>query len=451
MMTNSKTMPYSVEAEESLLGNIMLYEEAMQKCEEAGLVASDFYLEKHRQIYTIMDSMYQKKEKIDPASLATRLKDFEIFEKLGGYEYVMHLTSSTISRANTDEYIRIIKNKAYARRVIAAGEKIAEEGYDGSLDIEELLDHAEKEILDVTRSRTVSDFRKAGDVFDETVNKIAKIQEQGSTITGVRSLFSDLDRMTTGFQRGDLIILAARPSVGKTAFALNVAMNAATVSGGAIAIFSLEMPDEQLAIRMLAIKSRVEIQKLRTGRLNDNDWSVINEGVQELKRQKIFIDDTPGIKISDIFAKCRKLKNDLGLSLVVIDYIQLILSSGKSESRQQEVSEISRRLKALARELDVPVIALSQLSRAVENRNDKRPMLSDLRESGSIEQDADLVMFLYRDEYYHQKNNEQGEAARVEVELNLAKHRNGPTGKVILAFEKALNLFYSAENNRGMQ
>ena len=202
-----KIMPFSLEAEESLLGNIMLYDEAMQESEEAGLVASDFYLEKHRQIYTVMDSMFQKKEKIDTASLSTKLKDFEIFDKLGGYEYIMHLTASTISRANTTDYIRIIKNKSFARKIINAGQKIAEEGYDGSLEVEDLLDSAEKQILDVTRSRTVSDFKKAGDIFAEAVNKIEKIQEQGSNITGVRSLFSDLDKMTTGFQRGDLIIL----------------------------------------------------------------------------------------------------------------------------------------------------------------------------------------------------------------------------------------------------
>lgn len=443
-------MPYSPEAEESLLGNIMLYEDAMQESDEAGLVASDFYLDKHRQIYNIMDNMYQKKEKIDVTSLSSKLKDFEIFEKIGGFEYLLHLTSSTISRNNTKEYIDIIKNKSIARKIIEAGQRIADDGYNGSVAVDELVDNAEKYILDVTRSRTVSDFRKAGDVFGETIDKIEKIQERGSTITGVRSLFSALDNMTTGFQRGDLIILAARPSVGKTAFALNVALNAASVSSDAVAIFSLEMPSEQLATRMLAIKSEVQIQKLRTGKLDDNEWSLIHESVQELKRQKLYIDDTPGIKINDIFAKCRKLKNDHGLSLVIIDYMQLILSSGRIESRQQEVSEISRRLKALARELDVPVIALSQLSRAVEQRNDKRPMLSDLRESGSIEQDADLVMFLYRDEYY-QKEEEKSAEKRVEVELSLAKHRNGPTGKVILAFEKEINRFYSVENSRGIE
>lgn len=441
-------MPYSLDAEESLLGNIIMYDGTMQEALEAGLLASDFYLEKHRQIFTVMDSMFQKKEKIDTASLSTKLKDFELFDKLGGFEFIMHLAGCTVSRVNTADYINIIKNKSFARKIIEAGKKIADEGYDGRITIEELLDNAEKEILDVTRSRTVSDFKKASDVFQDTVNTIEKIQEQGSTITGVRTLFSDLDNMTSGFQRGDLIILAARPSVGKTAFALNIGMNAASVSSGAVVIFSLEMPCEQLATRMLAIKSKVEISKLRAGKLDDGEWSAVNESVQELKRQKIFFDDSSSIKLSDIFAKCRKLKNDYGLGLIIIDYIQLIQATGKSESRQQEVSEISRRLKALARELEVPVVALSQLSRSVEKREDKRPMLSDLRESGSIEQDADLVMFLYRDEYYNKKEDDSVKESRVEVEVDLAKHRNGPTGKVILAFEKAINCFYSAERSR---
>ena len=287
----------------------------------------------------------------------------------------------------------------------------------------------------------MSDFKKSSEVFDATLEKIQRIYDQGDTITGIKSMYSDLDRMTTGFQRGDLIILAARPSVGKTAFALNISLNAASVSSGAVAIFSLEMPADQLASRMLSAKSRVAGQKLRTGKLDNNDWSKVNEAVSELRRQKIYIDDTPGIKVSDIFAKCRTLKNDAGLSLIIIDYIQLIQGSGKNESRQQEVSEISRRLKALARELDVPVIALSQLSRGVEKREDKRPMLSDLRESGAIEQDADLVMFLYRDEYYNRKDEEE-RAATEEVELNLAKHRNGPTGLVKLMFEREINAFY---------
>ena len=438
---NDRTMPYSLEAEESLLGNIMLYDEAMRQTVEAGILSEDFYFDNHRKIYNIMYSMYEKKESIDTVSLSTKLKDFEYYDKVGGADFILRLAGSTISNANTKDYIRIIKNKSYARKVIEAANKIADEGYDGKLEIEDLLDEAENRILGITRSRAMSDFKKSSEVFDATLEKIQRIYDQGDTITGIKSMYSDLDRMTTGFQRGDLIILAARPSVGKTAFALNISLNAASVSSGAVAIFSLEMPADQLASRMLSAKSRVAGQKLRTGKLDNNDWSKVNEAVSELRRQKIYIDDTPGIKVSDIFAKCRTLKNDAGLSLIIIDYIQLIQGSGKNESRQQEVSEISRRLKALARELDVPVIALSQLSRGVKIREDKRPMLSDLRESGAIEQDADLVMFLYRDEYYNRKDEEE-RAATEEVELNLAKHRNGPTGLVKLMFEREINAFY---------
>lgn len=439
-----RPMPYSLEAEESLLGNIMIYPDAMRQAVEAGLFGEDFYFDKHRKIFAIMYTMYEKKENIDTISLRSRLKDYDYFDKVGGTDFILHLTSITVSNANTKDYIRIIKNKAYARRVIEAANKIADEGYDGSIEVDELLDGAERMILDITRSRAMSDFKKGSDVFDGALEKIQKIHDQGDAITGIRSLYNDLDRMTTGFQKGDLIILAARPSVGKTAFALNITLNASSIASGAIAIFSLEMPAEQLATRMLSAKSRVAGQKLRTGKLDNNDWSKVNEAVSELRRQKIYIDDTPGIKVGDIFAKCRTLKNESGLALVVIDYIQLIQGTGKVESRQQEVSEISRRLKALARELDVPVIALSQLSRSVEKREDKRPMLSDLRESGSIEQDADLVMFLYRDEYYNRK--EENKNPTEEVELSLAKHRNGPTGLVKLMFEREINAFYGIKS-----
>ena len=444
---SERTMPYSLEAEESLLGNILLYEEAIRQAAEAGLLANDFYYDKHRKIYTIMYNMYEKKELIDPVSLSTKLKDFEYFEKVGGMDFILHLTSMTISNANTKEYIRIIKNKSYARRIIETAQKIMDDGYNGTFGVEELLDDAEQRILEITRSRAMSDFKKSSEVFDATLEKIQKISEQGDTVTGIRSLYSDLDRMTAGFQKGDLIILAARPSVGKTAFALNLALNAASVASGAIAIFSLEMPAEQLATRMLSAKSRVSGQKLRTGKLENEEWSKINESVSELRRQKYFIDDTPGIKIGEMFAKCRTLKNENGLAMIIIDYIQLIQGNGNSESRQQEVSEISRRLKALARELEVPVIALSQLSRSVEKREDKRPMLSDLRESGSIEQDADLVMFLYRDEYYKRKDEEEKQPTE-EVELSLAKHRNGPTGMVKLVFEREINAFYGLQNQQ---
>ena len=440
-----KNIPYSIEAEESLLGNILLYKDAMQETMEAGITSEDFYIEKHKRIFSIMANMYNNKENIDTVSLSAKLKDFDYFDKVGGLEYLMKLTDATISNVNTKEYIRIIKNKSLSRKIIKAGEEIATEGYDGSGSIDELLDSAEKKILEITRSRTDADFKEGSVVFDEAIKRIEAIEAAGSAITGVRSRFSALDNMTAGFQRGDLILVAARPSMGKSALALNIAINSAMVSQGACAIFSLEMPAEQMAMRMFSATAKVDGQKLRKGQLNDSDWSKINEAAQELKHQKFFIDDTPGIKVSDMYAKCRKLKNDHGLYLVIVDYIQLIQATGKSESRQQEVSEISRRLKAMARELDVPVIALSQLSRSVEQRQDKRPMLSDLRESGALEQDADVVLFIYREEYYNRE--EENSSQREDVEIIVAKHRNGPTGKFTLAFEKGYNAFYSISNS----
>ena len=443
-MTN-KVMPFSIEAEESLLGNIMLYDDAMRECVDSGIRESDFYLEKHRSIYKLMDSMYSNKEKIDTVSLSTKLKDYGLYDKIGGLEYLMQLADSTISANNTKEYIKIVKNKSLARNIIKTGEEISNDAFNGENNIDELLKNAEDKILNVTRSRVDNNFISGNELFETTLKHVEEIQESGVQ-TGIRSLYPDLDRLTNGFQKGDLVILAARPSMGKTAFALNLAVNSASVSNGAIAIFSLEMPAEQVAIRILADKAKVEIQKIRTGNLTDADWSKLNEASQELRRQNFYIDDTPGISVAQIKANARKLVQDHGISLVVIDYIQLIGSpKGNVESRQQEVSQISRELKAMARELSVPVIALSQLSRGVESRQDKRPMLSDLRESGALEQDADLVMFLYRDAYYNREAN--AAQTREDVELILAKHRNGPTGNIKLAFEKEINAFYGIKNN----
>ncbi len=377
--------------------------------------------------------------------MGNKLRDYNYLDTIGGLDYLLSLTDSTIDRTNTKEYIRIIKNKSLARRIIKAGEEIASDGYDGQASIDTVLENAEKKILDITRSRTDSEFKPGSEVFEAAVKKIEAIEKAGSTITGVKTRFSQLDSMTAGLQKSDMIILAARPSMGKSALALNIALNSAMVSSGACAIFSLEMPCEQLANRMLSAKAKVDGQKIRKGQLNEAEWIKIKEAEQELKRQKIFFDDTPGIKISDMNAKCRKLKEDYGLYLIIIDYIQLIQSNTKSESRQQEVSDISRKIKAMARELDVPIIALSQLSRSVESRNDKRPMLSDLRESGAIEQDADMVMFIYREDYY--KKDEERNEKREDVELIVAKHRNGPIGTVKLAFEKDINAFYSISNS----
>ena len=441
---SNRSMPYSIEAEESLLGNIMLYPDAMRQCVDAGVTADDFYLDKHRQIYNLMHSMYENKEKVDTVSLSSRLKDFGVYDKIGGLEYLMQLANATISANNTGEYISIIRNKSLARKVIKVGEEISNDAYDSSVSVDEMLENVERKVTEVTRSKTSADFKTGEEIFGATIKHIQAIQEAGTAITGVKTKFRDLDSKTAGFQKGDLIIVAARPSMGKTALALNLAMNSAEITPGAVAIFSLEMPAEQVATRILAANSGVEIQKLRTGQLNDEDWSKVNEATQRLKQMNFFIDDTPGIKVSEMYAKARKLAQDEGLYMIVVDYIQLIQATGKSDSRQQEVSEISRRLKAMARELNVPLIALSQLSRSVEARQDKRPMLSDLRESGALEQDADLVLFLYRDAYYNRDENDNSN--REDVELLIAKHRNGPTGKVLLAFQKEINAFYGIAN-----
>lgn len=441
---SNKIMPYSIEAEESLLGNIMLYKDAIRETIDAGITAEDFYDRNHQTIFKLMASMYENRESIDTVSLSQKLKDFNEYDKVGGINYLMQLANATISATNTKEYINIIKNKSLARKVIKVGEEISKDAFDSSISVDEMLENVEKKVTDVTRSKTDAEFYEGKKLFDDTLNHVHQIQDSGSRITGIRTVYQQLDDKTAGFQRGDLIILAARPSMGKTALALNFAINSAAVNPGAIAIFSLEMPAEHIAMRILAAKARVEISKIRTGRLNDKEWSSLNEASLQLRGQNFYIDDTPGIRVSDMYAKCRKLARDEGLFMVVVDYIQLIQTTGKSESRQQEVSEISRRLKAMARELNVPVIALSQLSRSVEQRENKRPMLSDLRESGAIEQDADLVMFLYREDYYKQEEDRQNESET--VELIIAKHRNGPTGKLKFAFEKSVNGFYGVSN-----
>ena len=436
---------YSLEAEEALLGNIILFNDSLRECIDSDLVSEDFYLEKNRIVYQIMCYMYESNEKVDSVSLSTKLRDFNQLDKVGGMEYILRLSESTIYNRNVKEYINIIKNKSVARKLIKVGEEISNDAVDTTRNINDLLDEVERKVIDVTRSNLSNDFVSGEQAFDELIKHIETIQENKSEVTGVRTLYSALDKMTAGLQKGDLIIVAARPSMGKTTFALNLALNSASVNQGSVAIFSVEMPREQVAMRLLSSKSKVEYQKIRRGTLNNEEWSRINEATQVLKKQNFFIDDTPGIKVTDMLAKARKLAKEEGLYLIIVDYIQLLQSSTSSENRQQEVSDISRRLKALARELNVPVIAVSQLHRGVESRQDKRPMLSDLRESGALEQDADLVMFLYRDDYYKREEGVKNE--REDVELIIAKHRNGPTGKITLAFEKEIFAFYGIKND----
>jgi replicative DNA helicase len=442
-MTIKRQLPSSLEAEQALLSSMMVYPSAVSTVIELGLRAEDFYAEAHRRLFQIMMSMQDEGKPIDSVSLISRCNDLKVLSAVGGVNMIMELADTSVSGANTKYYVELIQNKAYLRNLIAASQQITEEGFNSESDIDEVMDRAEKQILNVTRTRRTSEFRDAKEVVSHVLENIQKMSEQHSNITGIASGYRRLDRITNGFQKGDLILLAARPSMGKTAFALNVALNASQISDKAVALFSLEMPAEQLITRMLSVKSRINGSELRTGQFKSNQqWNALNEAAADLKTTKIYIDDSPSIRVAEIFSKCRKLQSEHPLGLIVIDYIQLISGSGKSSSdnRQQEVSEISRALKALARELEVPVLALSQLSRMVEQRAGNKPQLSDLRESGSLEQDADIVLFLYRESYY--KREEEEKATEV-TEILISKHRNGATGSINLAFERSINAFYN--------
>ncbi len=442
----ARELPHSMEAEQSILGALMVYPSLMQIAIDQDLHAEEFYVEAHQRIFRCMLELQSSGQNVDITTLITRLNDTSQLAMVGGADYVIKLSDSAVSSANGVFYIDIIKERYHLRRLIETAEQIAEEGFDSSASLDDVLDHAEKEILEVTRSRRASEFQTSKEVVNKVIKELVALRESDNHITGIRTGYQDLDRMTNGFQRGDLIILAARPAMGKTALALNLGMYTALRNPGAVAFFSLEMPAESLMKRLLSAKSQVEGNKLRGGNISDEELNRLNEAGNELGAAKIFIDDSASIKVSQIFSKCRKLMSEHGLSLIVIDYLQLISGSGKGggDNRQQEVSEISRNLKILAKEMNCPVIALSQLSRSVEQRNDKTPMLSDLRESGAIEQDADIVMFLYREEYY-KKVSEQEEKSDVNevVDLNLAKHRNGSVGHISLVFNKSISAFYN--------
>ena len=442
----ARVLPSAVEAEASLLGTMMVYPNAARIAVEEGLQEDDFFLDSNRRIFQCARNLYNTGHPIDLTTIAVRLQDMEMLDKVGGISYLTELSEAAVTSANTKSYVSLIKDKAIMRKMIETASAVAEEGYEGQEDVSAYLDKAEKEVLNVSRSRRTGEFRDPDTLMNDVLDNIQKMSDAKTDITGMKTGFFDLDHTLHGLQRGDLIIIAARPSMGKTAVALNLAMNvAAYQTDGSVAIFSLEMAAEQLAMRLLSARSRIEGDKLKTGRLTNDDWNRVNEAAAELKGTGIYIDDTPGIKVPEIFSKCRRLQTEHGLNLILIDYIQLITSSGhRGENRQQEVSEISRNLKALARELKVPVIALSQLSRSVEQRENKRPMLSDLRESGAIEQDADVVMMLFRESYYDEKIKEEAEKAGNErLEINIAKHRNGATRKIYLAFEGPTNALYN--------
>ncbi len=432
--------PHNREAEQSVIGAIFLDPQSLITASEI-LLADDFYHNAHKQIFETMLRLSDQGKAIDVVTVTEELSAKKEIEDVGGLSYLLELANAVPTAANVAHYAKIVEEKALLRRLIRVATKIVEDGYTREDEVEALLGEAEKKMMEVANRKNAGDFKHVKDVLVETFDNIEQLQSQKGDVTGIPTGFRDLDNITAGFQRNDLIIVAARPSVGKTAFALNVAQSVAVQARENVAIFSLEMGAEQLVMRMLCAEGNIDAQVLRTGALTTEDWGKLTMAMGSLSNSGIFIDDTPGVRINEIRAKCRRLAQENGLGMILIDYLQLIQGSGKpGENRQQEVSEISRSLKGLARELKVPVIALSQLSRGVEQRQDKRPMMSDLRESGSIEQDADIVAFLYRDVYYDKESESKNM-----IEIIIAKQRNGPTGTVTLAFKKEFNKFINVD------
>ena len=434
--TIDRVPPHNHEAEQSVIGAIFLEPQALITVAEI-VNPEDFYRIAHQKIFDTMINLSDHGKAIDVVTVTEELSAKKELEDVGGLSYLAEIANAVPTAANVVHYARIVEEKALLRRLIRVATTIVEDGFTREDEVEELLAEAEKKMMEVSSRKNAGDFTHIKDVLVKTYDNIELLHTRKGDVTGVPTGFRDLDKITAGFQRNDLIIVAARPSVGKTAFALNVAQNVATKTDENVAIFSLEMGAEQLVMRMLCAEGNIDAQVLRTGALQTEDWRKLTMAMGSLSNAGIFIDDTPGIRVNDIRAKCRRLKQEYGLGMIMIDYLQLIQGPGRSgENRQQEVSDISRSLKGLARELEVPVIALSQLSRGVEQRQDKRPMMSDLRESGSIEQDADIVSFLYREDYYDKETEDQNM-----IEIIIAKQRNGPTGTVKLAFVKEYNKF----------
>ena len=437
---DKRNIPYSLEAEQSVIGSAFLSKYALQKiCDE--LTRDDFYLDAHMKIYDVLEELNNEGVPVDITIVTDRLEKNKTLSSIGNIEYLLEIINSVPSASNVDYYINIVHEKALLRRLISVSNDIATESMLENGNVNDILDGAEMKILNVVKTRRSSEFHKIQDVIFKAQSDLEKLAEQKGEITGLPTGFYEIDKVTSGLHENELIIIAARPAMGKTAFALNIATNIAKTTKKAVALFNLEMNAEQLVMRMFSSLGQIEGSKLRTGKLDNNDWKRLSEGISQIADTNIFIDDTPGITIGDIRSKCRRLAASKdGLGIVIIDYLQLISGGSKyAGNRQQEVSEISRSLKIMAKELGVPVIALAQLSRAVEGRDDKRPIMSDLRESGSIEQDADIVSFLYRDDYY---NKEARMDNNISIsELIIAKHRNGPTTTIELLFKKNTSTF----------
>lgn len=427
-MENLRVPPHNIDAEQSVLGAMLLDRNAIAEVTEI-LNGSEFYRESHNQLFNAIVELYDRDEPVDMVTLVDFLRSKGLLESVGGVSYMSNLVNSVPTTANVKYYAKIVAEKNILRRMILSSSDIIEKCYAEQDNVQDVLSQAEKNIFDISQNKSHKDFERLNSIIVRSFDEFEKLYKNKGEITGLTSGFTDLDRRTSGFQKSDFVLIAARPSMGKTAFMLNIAMAPALMMNKSIAIFSLEMSKEQLVNRMICSEAYVDAQKLRVGDIDDDDWVKLAKAAGPLSNANIYIDDTPGISLSELRSKCRRLKIEKGLDMILIDYLQLMTAGRNIDNRQQEVSEISRSLKGLAKEMNAPVIALSQLSRAPEARADHRPILSDLRESGSIEQDADVVIFLYRDEYYN-KDTEKKNIA----EVIIAKQRNGPTGVIELAW-----------------
>lgn len=443
-----RKIPESIEAEKAVLGSAFLSKAALQKmCDE--LSAEYFYNEANAKIFETLQELNNEGSPIDITIVTNRLSDKKILSQVGNVEYLSDIIDSVPSASNVDYYINIVKEKMVGRKIIETATEIANDAYASEDSIYDVLDNAEMKMLRIGNMRKTTEFQSIQDVAYREQANLEKLAEQGSEITGLATGFTDFDKLTAGLQPNQFVIIAARPAMGKTAFMLNLATNAAMHSNKSVAVFNLEMSAEQLTNRVLQSLGQINGSKMRTGRLEHNDWRRLNEAISKLSGVNLYIDDTPGITVGEIRSKCRRLSNsDKGLGLVVIDYLQLITGPAKTAgNRQQEVSEISRSLKMMALELGVPVVAAAQLSRAVESREDKRPIMSDLRESGSIEQDADIVSFLYRDDYYNKEARRDDNASI--TEFIIGKNRSGPTTTIELLFKKDTSTFVNFQRENG--
>lgn len=437
-----KTLPNDIEAEQSVLGSMFLSKYALQQACET-LTPDSFYLASNAKIFSCIQSLAEKDVPIDLTTVTAALKNSKLLSEVGGVEYLSEILNIVPTAANIDSYIKIVEDDAIRRKLIETATNICSMGYESDRSVSETLDQAEQKILTVVKNRRTSEFKSIQNVLFKAQEDLERLAETKNDITGIPTGWIDIDRATTGLHENELIIIAARPAMGKTAFALNLATSVAINTGKTVAVFNLEMSAEQLATRMLSSLGQVELNKLRTGNLLNDDWKRVNEAISQLSGAKMYIDDTPGINIGEIRSKCRRLaSSDDGLGLVIIDYLQLISGVGNyGGNRQQEVSDISRALKVMAMELQIPVVALSQLSRSVETREDKRPIMSDLRESGSIEQDADIVSFLYRDDYYN-KESKTSDSTSIS-EFIIDKNRSGSTTTIDLLFKRDMATFLS--------